>query len=111
MSGNDKQRRAASNIRKIKYKKILDQAAEIAENNEAESVLENLHKVKCLLKASNKLMEEGNIEDRLGQTSEVVLDAQVLKMSHDLLTTTLRKIDTNDYSDDAFSDAIVSINR
>lgn len=69
--------RKASCIRKEKYKKILEKGSRIAEESDAFTVIDNLNKVTDLVKASNELIAEGKTSDRIGHTSEVVLDAQV----------------------------------
>lgn len=70
--------RKASCIRKEKYKQILEKGSRIAEESDAHTVIDNLQKVTDLIKASNELISEGKTSDRIGHTSEVVLDAQVI---------------------------------
>lgn len=128
--------RQASAIRKEKYKKLLDQGGQVAEESDANTIIHNLAMVTSLVKASNELVQEGKTVDRLGQTAEVVLDAQVkynlhksfnekqflkqtkvliiqfwsqvLKMTHDLMTSTVQKIENFKFSDDLYAAAIVS---
>lgn len=69
--------RQASAVRKEKYKKLLEQGGQVAEESDANTIIHNLAMVTSLVKASNELVQEGKTVDRLGQTAEVVLDAQV----------------------------------
>lgn len=78
-----KDSRHASAIRKEKYKKILEQGGQVAEESDANTIIHNLAMVTSLVKASNELVQEGKTVDRLGQTAEVVLDAQVKYNLHE----------------------------
>lgn len=77
MSQTPEDQRKASCVRKEKYKQILEQGSRIAEESDAHTVISNLEMVTDLIKASNALIAEGKTSDRIGNTSEVVLDAQV----------------------------------
>lgn len=66
-----------SAIRKIEYKHLLEVGGQAAENVETNSIYENLSALKTLLTKSNELVSQGKVTDRAGQSSEVVLDAQV----------------------------------
>lgn len=71
--------RHESALRKERYKQILDHADQVLEGHGANTVIENVKLSNELLRASNQLEEEGLQEDRVGQTAEVVLDAQVYR--------------------------------
>lgn len=66
-----------SAVRKREYKHLLDQGGQFAENVDNNSVADNLNALKGLLVKSNELISQGNLRDRIGQSAEVVLDAQV----------------------------------
>lgn len=72
-------------IRKQKYKELLNYGREAAEKVETSSFVDNMNVFTELVIESNKLCEEGDPSDRCGQSGEIVLDAQVcmhiLKMS------------------------------
>ncbi|XP_031625766.1 EP300-interacting inhibitor of differentiation 3 [Contarinia nasturtii] len=99
---NDLNSSLSSAIRKKEYKHLLDVGGQAAENVEVNSVVDNLITLKGLLTESNKLAAQGVITDRIGQSAEVVLDAQVCKLASDLMGTTVSKIENNEFSDDAF---------
>lgn len=66
-----------SAVRKREYKNLLEIGGQTAENVDNNSVADNLIALKELLTRSNALAEQGTISDRIGQSAEVVLDAQV----------------------------------
>lgn len=57
---------------------------------------------------SNALSAEVHSRDRADNTSEVVLDAQVLKMSYELMGNALSKAADSEFNDDDFYNAIVT---
>lgn len=66
-----------SDARKQEYKHLLDVGARAMENTENSSIAANLEALTDLVCKSDVLIGTGSIEDRVGQSSEVVLDAQV----------------------------------
>lgn len=66
-----------SAVRKREYKHLLEIGGQAAENVDMNSVADNLIALKDLLTRSNELIGQGRIDDRIGQSAEVVLDAQV----------------------------------
>lgn len=78
MNQPDIDRRIASTIRKNKYKKILKKGGEVAEEIGSRTVVENLQIIQELVRNTDSVYDEGNIKDRFGQSSEVVLDSQVI---------------------------------
>lgn len=66
-----------SAVRKKEYKHLLEVGALTAENIDNTSVVDNLIALKDLLVKSNELIGQGSLTDRIGQSAEVVLDAQV----------------------------------
>lgn len=64
-------------LRKREYKNLLDIGGRTAENVENNSIADNLIALKDVLSKANALVNQGKLLDRIGQSSEVVLDAQV----------------------------------
>lgn len=64
-------------IRKQKYKRLLNYGQEAAEKVETSSFADNMSVFTELVIESNKLCDEGEPADRCGQSGEIVLDAQV----------------------------------
>lgn len=78
MSGEDlNTSQIQSAVRKREYKNLLEIGGQAADNVDSNSVVENLSVLKDLLIKSNELVGQGNLTDRVGQSAEVVLDAQV----------------------------------
>lgn len=69
-----------SAVRKKEYKHLLEVGGQAAENVDTNSVVDNLQALKKLLIKSNELIGQGTLTDRIGQSAEVVLDAQVKSM-------------------------------
>lgn len=66
-----------SALRKREYKNLLEIGGQTAENADNNSVADNLIALRDLLTKTNELAGQGTILDRIGQSAEVVLDAQV----------------------------------
>lgn len=75
----------ASTIRKEKYKKILEKGGEIAEEIESRSVVENLQIIQELVRDTDSVHDEGKVSDRVGQSSELVLDSQVIQLDAEFI--------------------------
>lgn len=73
----DRSKRLESLRRKQQYREILERGNAAAELSEGQSAIENLNIVESLLVDSNKLISEGNVADRIGYTTEVLMDVQV----------------------------------
>lgn len=71
-----------SAVRKREYKNLLEIGGQFAENADNNSVADNLNALKGLLVKSNELAGQGTLKDRIGQSAEVVLDAQVSLTTH-----------------------------
>lgn len=108
MSGDDLNNSLIqSALRRREYKQLLEIGGRTAENCDTNSVVENLSALKQLLVKSNELIGQGDLADRVGQSAEVVLDAQVCKLAGDLMGTTVQKIENDDFSDDVFAAALL----
>ncbi|XP_055307744.1 EP300-interacting inhibitor of differentiation 3-like isoform X2 [Sitodiplosis mosellana] len=66
-----------SAVRKREYKHLLELGGQAAENLDNKSIADNLTTLKDLLTRSNELAGQGSLSDRIGQSAEVVLDAQI----------------------------------
>lgn len=73
--------RAASSLRKAKLKSLIDKGGKLAEEADSRTVIQNLISVTRLIEESNVVAASGKLSDRIGQTSEVVLDAQVTNLN------------------------------
>lgn len=66
-----------SAARKKEYKQLLEAGGQTAENVDNISVVDNFLALRDLLIKANDLVGQGTLTDRVGQSAEVVLDAQV----------------------------------
>lgn len=72
-----------------------------------ESAIRTLKKITDVAKRQDVLNAQGRFQDRVENTTEVVMDAQVMKMTHELLGSMVQKMDNTEISDDEFVAAIV----
>lgn len=72
-----------SAARKKEYKHLLEVGGEAANNVDNKTIAENFIALRDLVTESNKLARQGQLADRIGQSAEVVLDAQVSEFSID----------------------------
>lgn len=94
--------------RKERYKQLLDDGCVIGENAESADILCTLLDVQHILEQSNLIQQDGDVKDHVDNTSEVVLDAQVMKMSHELLGSAVQSIDGVEFNDDHFVNAVLA---
>lgn len=66
-----------SEMRKQAYKELLTEGSEVVEHMDSNTLVDNLEAVHKLITKSNELISKGDVSDRVGRTTEVVLDAQV----------------------------------
>lgn len=95
--------RMQRSLRKQRYKQLLDEGAQLGLQAEITDPLETFQAVKNILEESNVLQNEGRIKDRAENATEVLMDAQVLKMSHDVVHATMQKMGNSEFSDDEFA--------
>ncbi len=76
---------------------------------ENDGIVRTLKKITSVAKRSDELRNEGREEERLENTTEIVIDAQVTKMTHDILGAVVEIMDKTEISDDEFVSAIVRI--
>lgn len=97
--------------RKERYKLLLDEGSLIGENAETADALRTMRSVQMILEQSNSIVSDGNVRDRIENTSEVVMDAQVMKMSHELLGTAIHTMDGAEFDDEQFVLAVLAFVR
>ncbi|XP_065084781.1 EP300-interacting inhibitor of differentiation 3 [Ochlerotatus camptorhynchus] len=95
-------------LRKQKYKQLLEEGAQLGLRAETTDPVETFQAVTKILETSNALQSEGRIKDRAENATEVLMDAQVLKMSHDVVHAAMQKMGSSEFSDDEFVGVILS---
>ena len=54
------------------------------------------------------MQSQGKIKDRAENATEVLMDAQVLKLSHEIMGAAMQRMGNSEFSDDEFANVIVS---
>lgn len=125
------QARKQSQARKEKYKALLNLGSSISKffappllsfpmqcasnifcpcagkDAETSDVISTLKQVQHIIRESNAINDSCHIKDRLDSTSEIVMDAQVIKMSHELMNSALHNANSNEFDDKDFLDSVV----
>lgn len=76
-------------------------------NAETGKIIDTLKSIQQIVISSNELNRDGRVKDRIENITEIVMDAQVIKMSHELIGSTLLKVENLEFSDDDFYNNIV----
>lgn len=108
MDRDEIQTKMQRSLRKQKYKLLLEEGAQLGLRAETADPVETFQAVTNILEASNALQGEGRIKDRAENATEVLMDAQVLKMSHDVVHAAMQKMGNSEFSDDELVGVIVS---
>lgn len=61
-----------------------------------------------IVNISNRINSEFEVRKQIDNTTEVVLDAQVMKMSHELMRSAINKMGQIEFSDDEYFNVLVS---
>ncbi|XP_055526243.1 EP300-interacting inhibitor of differentiation 3 [Wyeomyia smithii] len=108
METEEVQTKMMRSLRKQKYKQLLEEGAELGLRAETADPVETFQAVTNILEASNALQSEGRVKDRAENATEVLMDAQVLKMSHDVVHAAMQKMGNSEFSDDELVAVILS---
>ncbi|XP_053698348.1 EP300-interacting inhibitor of differentiation 3 [Sabethes cyaneus] len=108
MDTEEVQTKMQRSLRKQKYKQLLEEGAELGLRAETADPVETFQAVTNILEASNALQSEGRVKDRAENATEVLMDAQVLKMSHDVVHAAMQKMGNSEFSDDELVAVILS---
>ncbi|XP_058443936.1 EP300-interacting inhibitor of differentiation 3 [Malaya genurostris] len=108
MDREEIQTKMQRSLRKQKYKLLLEEGAQLGLRAETADPVDTFQAVTNILEASNALQSEGRIKDRAENATEVLMDAQVLKMSHDVVHAAMQKMGNSEFSDDELVAVILS---
>lgn len=95
-------------LRKKKYKELLEEGAQLGLRAETADPVETFQAVQKIMETSNALQNEGRIKDRAENATEVLMDAQVLRMSHDVVHAAMQRMGNSEFSDEEFVGVILS---
>lgn len=95
-------------VRKQKYKQLLEKGAELSLRAETADPVDTFEAVTKIMEQSNELQKEGRIKDRAENATEVLMDAQVLKMSHDVVHAAMQRMGNSEFADDELVGVILT---
>lgn len=96
-------------VRKQKYKQLLEKGAELSLRAETDDPVDTFQAVNDIMEQSNALQNEGRIKDRAENATEVLMDAQVLKMSHDVVHAAMQRMGNSEFADDELVGVILTV--
>jgi DNA-binding transcriptional regulator YhcF (GntR family) len=108
MTSETNNSRKQSAIRRTKYKELLEFGSTVESTAENDGAINTLKRISKIVKKSDELNAEGRYQDRVENTTEVVMDAQVMKMTHEIMGSIIQSMDATEISDDEF---VAAINR
>uniref|UniRef100_A0A1B0CET2 Non-structural maintenance of chromosomes element 4 n=1 Tax=Lutzomyia longipalpis TaxID=7200 RepID=A0A1B0CET2_LUTLO len=92
--------------RRQMYQKLLETGSGINDSLEEEDLLKTLAKVNKLTRDGNEMFGDQKENEEPRQASEVVMDIQVLKMSNEIVSKSMKSKGMTDFYDDEFVNAI-----
>lgn len=108
MDSEEIQTKMQRSLRKKKYKELLEEGAQLGLRAETADPVETFQAVQKIMETSNALQNEGRIKDRAENATEVLMDAQVLRMSHDVVHAAMQRMGNSEFLDEEFVGIIVS---
>lgn len=94
--------------RKQKFKELLEKGGEIGENIENNDQLQSLEQINEIIKACDDLNNSMVVKDVVNNTTEICMDAHILRMNHDLVEKVM-KLGNVEFSEQEFVNAILHI--
>ncbi|XP_019553412.2 EP300-interacting inhibitor of differentiation 3 [Aedes albopictus] len=108
MDREEIQTKMQRSLRKQRYKELLEEGAQLGLRAETADPVDTFQAVQKIMETSNALQTEGRIKDRAENATEVLMDAQVLRMSHDVVHAAMQRMGNSEFSDDEFVGVILS---
>uniref|UniRef100_A0A182QB41 Non-structural maintenance of chromosomes element 4 n=1 Tax=Anopheles farauti TaxID=69004 RepID=A0A182QB41_9DIPT len=95
--------------RRKRYQELIDIGHDLALRTQTENAVDIFQGVSSILMQTDSLMQQGNEYERMESASEVSMNVQVVKMSHDLVGAALQKNESSQFCDEELTAAIMSI--
>uniref|UniRef100_A0A182NNT1 Non-structural maintenance of chromosomes element 4 n=1 Tax=Anopheles dirus TaxID=7168 RepID=A0A182NNT1_9DIPT len=95
--------------RRKRYQELIDLGHDLALRTQTENAVDIFQGVSSILMQTDSLMQQGIEYERMENASEVSMNVQVVKMSHDLVGAALQKNECSQFSDEELTAAIISI--
>ncbi|XP_053677301.1 EP300-interacting inhibitor of differentiation 3 [Anopheles nili] len=95
--------------RRKRYQELIDLGHDLAIRTQTENAVDIFEGVSSILTQTDCLMQQGVEYERMENASEVSMNVQVVKMSHDLVGAALQKNESSQFCDDELTSTILSI--
>ncbi|XP_050101498.1 uncharacterized protein LOC126581700 [Anopheles aquasalis] len=92
--------------RRKRYQRLIDQGRDIALRTQTENAVDIFQSVSALLDSNESLMQESSSKDRPENASEISLNVQIVKMSHELVSAAMQKSESSQFCDAELTTAI-----
>lgn len=79
----------------------------LADNAETADVISTLKSIQGLMSSSDAITSKVELSERVDNCSEVVMDAQVVKISHEILGSAMQCVSGSEFNDDQFINCVV----
>ncbi|XP_037035961.1 uncharacterized protein LOC119074101 isoform X2 [Bradysia coprophila] len=107
MASSDDNRRK-SFARRSRYKELLELCSRIETTTENQTPIQTLTNVTDVVKCTDEIHTEGQCQERVENSCEVVMDAQIIKGAHEIVGSVVQKMGNTEIADDEF---VAAINR
>ncbi|KAG4076884.1 hypothetical protein HA402_015871 [Bradysia odoriphaga] len=107
MASSDDNRRK-SFARRSRYQELLELCSRIETTTENQTPIQTLKNVTDVVKRTDEIHTEGQCQERVENSCEVVMDAQIIKGAHEIVGSVVQKMGNTEIADDEF---VAAINR
>lgn len=95
--------------RKVKYKELIEKGTHVGENLENQNVLDSFKLIMGIIDHCEDISTEYVREAKIENTGDYLLDAQIIKMSHDLMGTMTEKMSNCDFREDEYGMCLIEM--
>ncbi|XP_055373416.1 non-structural maintenance of chromosomes element 4 homolog A [Condylostylus longicornis] len=97
-----------SNRRKSRLKQLLDMGTDLKKHNDREDY-EMIDKISEIIQETDTINRSVDLQKQNHDTTEVIMDAQIVQMSHELIGEVMQKIGASEFADEEWINAIMAI--
>ncbi|XP_052867539.1 EP300-interacting inhibitor of differentiation 3 [Anopheles cruzii] len=95
--------------RKKRYQELMDQGHDLALRTQIDNAVDIFQGVSSILMQTNKVMMQGIQSDTAENATEVCINVQIVKMSHDLVGAALQRSENSQFCDEELTTAIMAL--
>lgn len=95
--------------RKKRLKELLNIGGQIRNTKEVEDNLLTVAKITNIIEETDSINRHGDFKERATNTTEIVMDAEVIQMGHELIGEVMQNTDNAEFSDDEWINAIIGL--